>query len=86
MSKASLIIIGAGLGGLATGIYAQMNGYQCRIFEHARHPGGVAAEWVTQILVPRLISPSSMCGRSASMHAHSMRPTMNAVANTGGMA
>lgn len=22
-----------------------MNGYRCRIFEHARHPGGVAAEW-----------------------------------------
>ena len=45
MSKSSVIIIGAGLGGLSTGIYAQMNGYQCQIFEHARHPGGVAAEW-----------------------------------------
>ena len=45
MSKPSVIIIGAGLGGLSTGIYAQMNGYQCRIFEHGRHPGGVAAEW-----------------------------------------
>ena len=45
MSKASLIIIGAGLGGLSTGCYAQMNGYQCQIFEHAWHPGGVAAEW-----------------------------------------
>jgi len=45
MSKTSVIIIGAGLGGLSTGIYSQMNGYQCRIFEHARHPGGVAAEW-----------------------------------------
>ena len=45
MSKPSVIIIGAGLGGLSTGTYAQMNGYQCQIFEHARHPGGVAAEW-----------------------------------------
>lgn len=45
MSQPSVIIIGAGLGGLSTGTYAQMNGYQCQIFEHARHPGGVAAEW-----------------------------------------
>ena len=48
MSKPYVIIIGAGLGGLSTGVYAQMNGYQCRIFEHARHPGGVAAEWKRQ--------------------------------------
>ena len=48
MSKPSVIIIGAGIGGLSTGTYAQMNGYQCRIFEHARHPGGVAAEWKRQ--------------------------------------
>jgi phytoene dehydrogenase-like protein len=45
MSRPSVIIIGAGLGGLSTGTYAQMNGYQCQIFEHARHPGGVAAQW-----------------------------------------
>ena len=48
MSKPSVIIIGAGLGGLSTGTYAQMNGYQCKIFEHGRHPGGVAAEWKRQ--------------------------------------
>ncbi len=48
MSKPSVIIIGAGLGGLSTGIYAQQNGYQCTIFEHARHPGGVAAQWKRQ--------------------------------------
>ena len=45
MAKPAVIIIGAGLGGLSTGIYARMNGYQCRIYEHARHPGGVASEW-----------------------------------------
>jgi phytoene dehydrogenase-like protein len=45
MARPSVIVIGAGLGGLSTGIYAQMNNYQCQIFEHARHPGGVAAEW-----------------------------------------
>jgi phytoene dehydrogenase-like protein len=48
MSKPSVIIVGAGIGGLSTGIYAQKNGYQCQIFEHARHPGGVAAEWKRQ--------------------------------------
>ena len=45
MTRPSVIVIGAGLGGLSTGIYAQINDYQCQIFEHARHPGGVAAEW-----------------------------------------
>jgi phytoene dehydrogenase-like protein len=45
MSEKSVIIIGAGLSGLAAGCYAQMNGYRSRIFEHHAHPGGVAACW-----------------------------------------
>jgi len=45
MSDKSLIIIGAGLAGLAAGCYAQMNGYRSRIFEHHSQPGGVAAWW-----------------------------------------
>lgn len=45
MPQKKIIIIGAGLGGLATGCYAQMNGYRSHIFEHHRHPGGVAAAW-----------------------------------------
>lgn len=45
MSKKSVIIIGAGLAGLSAGCYAQMNGYQSRIFEHHSKPGGVAAAW-----------------------------------------
>lgn len=40
-----LVIIGAGLAGLAAGVYAQRNGYQTRIFEHASQPGGVAVSW-----------------------------------------
>jgi phytoene dehydrogenase-like protein len=40
-----VIIIGAGLAGLATGCYGQMNGFQTRIFEHYTDPGGVAASW-----------------------------------------
>ncbi|MFC2030851.1 phytoene desaturase family protein, partial [Chloroflexota bacterium] len=45
MGDRSLIIIGAGLAGLATGCYAQMNGYDSQIFEHHNQPGGVAAAW-----------------------------------------
>jgi phytoene desaturase len=45
MTDRTAIIIGAGLAGLATGCYAQTNGYQTHIFEHHSQPGGVAAAW-----------------------------------------
>ncbi|NIO72461.1 MAG: NAD(P)-binding protein [Anaerolineae bacterium] len=45
VSPKSMIIIGAGLAGLSTGCYAQMNGYRSHIFEHHTAPGGVAACW-----------------------------------------
>ncbi len=45
MSAKSMIIIGAGLAGLATGCYAQMNGYESKIFEHHSVAGGVASVW-----------------------------------------
>ncbi|MCJ7667544.1 MAG: NAD(P)/FAD-dependent oxidoreductase [Anaerolineae bacterium] len=45
MPEKSVIIIGAGLAGLSTGCYAQMNGYRSHIFEHHSGPGGVAACW-----------------------------------------
>ena len=45
MTKKSIIIIGAGLAGLSTGIYGQMNGYRTRIFEHNKIPGGVCTAW-----------------------------------------
>jgi phytoene dehydrogenase-like protein len=45
MPEKKVIIIGAGLAGLATGIYARMNGYQAHIFEHANQPGGVSSTW-----------------------------------------
>lgn len=41
----SIIIIGAGMGGLAAGIYAQMNGYQSQIFEMHSLPGGQCTSW-----------------------------------------
>jgi len=41
----SLIIIGAGMGGLAAGIYGQLNGFETQIFEMHRVPGGQCAAW-----------------------------------------
>ena len=43
-----IIIVGAGLAGLSTGYYAQMNGYRSHIVEHHAQPGGVAAAWKRQ--------------------------------------
>jgi phytoene dehydrogenase-like protein len=36
-----IIIIGAGISGLAAGCYGQMNGYKTEIFELHNLPGGV---------------------------------------------
>ncbi|KPL76085.1 hypothetical protein ADN00_12130 [Ornatilinea apprima] len=41
----SIIIIGAGIGGLSTAIYAQMNGFKTQIFEQHAIPGGVCTGW-----------------------------------------
>ena len=45
MQDRSIAIIGAGVAGLAAGCYAQMNGYQTRIFEMHGLPGGVCTSW-----------------------------------------
>ncbi|PWW63315.1 phytoene desaturase family protein [Actinokineospora spheciospongiae] len=45
MSRKTMIVIGAGLGGLSTGCYAQMNGYDSRIFEMHEIPGGCCTAW-----------------------------------------
>lgn len=45
MGHKSMIVIGAGIAGLATGCYAQMNDYDSEIFESASKPGGLAAAW-----------------------------------------
>ena len=44
-SSRSVIIIGAGIAGLSTGIYARINGYQSRIFEMHTLPGGLMTGW-----------------------------------------
>ncbi len=45
MRDKSIVIIGAGMGGLAAGIHAQANGYKTSIYEAHVVPGGQAATW-----------------------------------------
>ncbi len=40
-----IIIVGAGIAGLAVGCYAEMNGYRSEIFELTDRPGGMCASW-----------------------------------------
>jgi phytoene dehydrogenase-like protein len=40
-----IIIVGAGISGLAAGCYAQMNGYRTQIFEMHNQPGGLCTAW-----------------------------------------
>ena len=44
-SSKDIIIIGAGIAGLAAGCYAQMNGYRSQIFEMHFLPGGLCTAW-----------------------------------------
>ncbi|HOW86221.1 MAG TPA: NAD(P)/FAD-dependent oxidoreductase [Candidatus Aminicenantes bacterium] len=41
----SIIVIGAGVGGLAAGIYGRMNGFDTKIFEMNAVPGGQCCAW-----------------------------------------
>lgn len=43
--RQTMIIIGAGIGALSTGCYAQMNGYRSRVFELHDVPGGCCTSW-----------------------------------------
>ncbi len=45
MADSKLIIIGAGIAGLATGCYARLNGYDVEIFEMHNLPGGMCTSW-----------------------------------------
>jgi phytoene dehydrogenase-like protein len=44
-NEKSMIIIGAGFAGLATGIYARLNGYKTEIYEMNNLPGGLCTSW-----------------------------------------
>jgi phytoene dehydrogenase-like protein len=43
--KKNMIIVGAGIAGLSTGYYAQLNGYQSSIYEMHKIPGGLCTAW-----------------------------------------
>ncbi len=43
--RESIHIIGGGIAGLSAGCYAQMNGYQSRVFEMNSVPGGLCTAW-----------------------------------------
>ena len=45
MPEKSILIIGAGIGGLSTGCYARMNGYRATILEMHTAPGGLCTSW-----------------------------------------
>jgi len=45
MAPRTVIVIGAGLGGLSAGVHAQLAGLKAHLFEHHTAPGGVAACW-----------------------------------------
>ena len=44
-TRESVIVIGAGIAGLSTGCYGQMNGYRTQIFELHTQPGGLCTAW-----------------------------------------
>lgn len=41
----SIIIVGAGMGGLAAGVYGRLNGFDTKIFEMSALPGGQCCSW-----------------------------------------
>ncbi|HSV56242.1 MAG TPA: NAD(P)-binding protein, partial [Magnetospirillaceae bacterium] len=45
MEEDKVIIIGAGIAGLAAGIYARLNGYDAEVFEAHGAPGGLCTGW-----------------------------------------
>jgi len=45
MNNKSMVIIGAGFAGLATGVYARLNGYKTQIYEMHNIPGGLCTSW-----------------------------------------
>lgn len=48
MAEKSILIIGAGVAGLATGCFGRMNGYRTLLLEHHSEAGGVAKAWKHQ--------------------------------------
>ncbi len=71
MSASSITILGAGIAGLAAGIYAQRNGYQSRIYEMHSLPGGLCTAWKRSgYLVDGCLH--WLCGSGEGMGLHSV--------------
>ena len=67
MTGKKLIIIGAGVAGLATGYYASKNGYTVDIFELHDKPGGMCTSWkrkdyIFDYCIHNLAGTSPECG------------------------
>jgi phytoene dehydrogenase-like protein len=45
MKEKKVVVIGAGIAGLSTGCYAQMNGYHAEVLEAHTLPGGLCTSW-----------------------------------------
>ena len=45
MSEKSVIVIGGGISGLCTGVYAAANGYDTTVLEANSEPGGLCTSW-----------------------------------------
>jgi phytoene dehydrogenase-like protein len=69
MTTKTIIIIGAGVAGLCTGIYGQMNGYQTRIIEKHNIPGGLVTAWKREgYLIDLCVH--WLCGSGPGIHLH----------------
>ena len=68
--RKSVLIIGAGMGGLSTGCYAQMNGYDTQILEMHEFPGGCCTSWER---------PHFTCDQCISWLLGSSHGTMNQI-------
>jgi len=65
----SVIVIGAGVGGLSAGCYAQMNGFSTRIFEMHTRPGGLCTSWHRDgYNINGCVHSLVGCGKSSDFH------------------
>ena len=69
MGEKSIIIIGAGMGGLAAGVYGRLNGYRTQIFEAHTTPGGQCTSWTRKgYTFDACIHHLFGCGPSSRLH------------------
>lgn len=63
------IIIGAGMGGLAAGIYGRLSGFRTQIFEAHNIPGGQCTSWTRKgYTFDACIHHPFGCGPSSRLH------------------